>query len=104
MKQGGGIAGHNGLRDISQRLGTHDYWRLRWASASRATGTASRLRAAEALGGGRAAIDDAIDAQHRNPAACLRRHAGRDAETAQRESKRSRRKKPRRSGRNQEPS
>lgn len=29
MKQGGGIAGHNGLRDISHRLGTHDYWRLR---------------------------------------------------------------------------
>jgi PTH1 family peptidyl-tRNA hydrolase len=29
MKQGGGIAGHNGLRDISQRLGSHDYWRLR---------------------------------------------------------------------------
>jgi peptidyl-tRNA hydrolase, PTH1 family len=29
IKQGGGIAGHNGLRDISHRLGTHDYWRLR---------------------------------------------------------------------------
>src|SRR3970040_2490724 len=29
MKLGGGIAGHNGLRDISQRLGSHDYWRLR---------------------------------------------------------------------------
>jgi PTH1 family peptidyl-tRNA hydrolase len=29
MKQGGGIAGHNGLKDISTRLGTHDYWRLR---------------------------------------------------------------------------
>ncbi|HEX2199150.1 MAG TPA: aminoacyl-tRNA hydrolase [Burkholderiales bacterium] len=29
MKQGGGIAGHNGLRDISQRLASHDYWRLR---------------------------------------------------------------------------
>ena len=29
MKQGGGIAGHNGLKDISQRLGTHEYWRLR---------------------------------------------------------------------------
>ncbi len=29
LKQGGGIAGHNGLKDISQRLGTHDYWRLR---------------------------------------------------------------------------
>ena len=29
MKQGGGIAGHNGLKDISQRLGSHGYWRLR---------------------------------------------------------------------------
>ncbi|MGH8705552.1 MAG: aminoacyl-tRNA hydrolase [Burkholderiales bacterium] len=29
IKQGGGIAGHNGLKDISQRLGTHEYWRLR---------------------------------------------------------------------------
>ena len=29
LKLGGGIAGHNGLKDISQRLGTHDYWRLR---------------------------------------------------------------------------
>jgi PTH1 family peptidyl-tRNA hydrolase len=29
IKQGGGIAGHNGLRDISARLGSHDYWRLR---------------------------------------------------------------------------
>jgi peptidyl-tRNA hydrolase, PTH1 family len=29
MKQGGGIAGHNGLKDISQRLGSHEYWRLR---------------------------------------------------------------------------
>jgi peptidyl-tRNA hydrolase, PTH1 family len=29
IKQGGGIAGHNGLRDISQRLATHEYWRLR---------------------------------------------------------------------------
>jgi peptidyl-tRNA hydrolase, PTH1 family len=29
MKQGGGIAGHNGLRDISARIGSHDYWRLR---------------------------------------------------------------------------
>jgi len=28
IKQGGGIAGHNGLKDISQRLGSHDYWRL----------------------------------------------------------------------------
>ena len=29
LKQGGGIAGHNGLKDISQRLGSHDYWRVR---------------------------------------------------------------------------
>jgi PTH1 family peptidyl-tRNA hydrolase len=29
LKQGGGDAGHNGLKDISARLGTHDYWRLR---------------------------------------------------------------------------
>jgi PTH1 family peptidyl-tRNA hydrolase len=29
IKQGGGISGHNGLRDISQRLASHDYWRLR---------------------------------------------------------------------------
>ena len=29
LKQGGGIAGHNGLKDISQRFATHEYWRLR---------------------------------------------------------------------------
>jgi PTH1 family peptidyl-tRNA hydrolase len=29
IKQGGGVAGHNGLKDISARLGTNDYWRLR---------------------------------------------------------------------------
>ncbi|MDH5535420.1 MAG: aminoacyl-tRNA hydrolase [Betaproteobacteria bacterium] len=29
LKQGGGIAGHNGLSDIASRLGTRDFWRLR---------------------------------------------------------------------------
>ena len=29
MKQGGGHAGHNGLRDIIENLGTPDFWRLR---------------------------------------------------------------------------
>jgi peptidyl-tRNA hydrolase, PTH1 family len=29
MKLGGGTGGHNGLEDISQRLGTRDFWRLR---------------------------------------------------------------------------
>jgi PTH1 family peptidyl-tRNA hydrolase len=29
MKQGGGHAGHNGLKDIHAQLGTADFWRLR---------------------------------------------------------------------------
>ena len=29
MKFGGGIAGHNGLRDIAAQSGTPDFWRLR---------------------------------------------------------------------------
>jgi PTH1 family peptidyl-tRNA hydrolase len=39
LKQGGGIAGHNGLRDISQRLATHDYWRLRLGVGKPPAGT-----------------------------------------------------------------
>lgn len=29
VKQGGGAAGHNGLRSMDQHLGTPDYWRVR---------------------------------------------------------------------------
>ncbi len=29
LKFGGGLGGHNGLKDSSVHLGTHDYWRLR---------------------------------------------------------------------------
>jgi PTH1 family peptidyl-tRNA hydrolase len=29
LKFGGGVAGHNGLRDIRAQLGTPDFWRLR---------------------------------------------------------------------------
>jgi peptidyl-tRNA hydrolase, PTH1 family len=29
LKLGGGVAGHNGLKDIQARLGTADFWRLR---------------------------------------------------------------------------
>jgi len=29
MKQGGGHAGHNGLRDIQARIGSSDFWRVR---------------------------------------------------------------------------
>src|SRR5256885_9237593 len=29
LKLGGGVAGHNGLKDIAEQLGTHGFWRLR---------------------------------------------------------------------------
>jgi peptidyl-tRNA hydrolase, PTH1 family len=29
LKFGGGVGGHNGLKDITAHLGTQDYWRLR---------------------------------------------------------------------------
>jgi PTH1 family peptidyl-tRNA hydrolase len=29
LKLGGGVAGHNGLKDVNAQLGTGDYWRLR---------------------------------------------------------------------------
>lgn len=29
LKQGGGVAGHNGLKDIASRIGALDFWRLR---------------------------------------------------------------------------
>jgi PTH1 family peptidyl-tRNA hydrolase len=29
IKFGGGVAGHNGLKDIAARMATHDFWRLR---------------------------------------------------------------------------
>jgi len=29
LKRGGGVAGHNGLKDVAAQLGTPDYWRLR---------------------------------------------------------------------------
>jgi peptidyl-tRNA hydrolase, PTH1 family len=62
IKQGGGIAGHNGLRDISQRLGSHDYWRLRLGVGKPPAGSEGadyvlQKPAAE----DKAAIDQAID-------------------------------------------
>ena len=61
VKQGGGIAGHNGLKDISQRLGSHDYWRLRLGVGKPPAGTEGgdyvlHKPSAEE----RTAIDDAI--------------------------------------------
>jgi len=29
LKQGGGVAGHNGLKDIAARIGSPEFWRLR---------------------------------------------------------------------------
>jgi PTH1 family peptidyl-tRNA hydrolase len=62
LKQGGGIAGHNGLKDISQRLASHDYWRLRIGVGKPPPGTEGgdyvlQKPPAEE----RAAIDAAID-------------------------------------------
>jgi PTH1 family peptidyl-tRNA hydrolase len=62
LKQGGGIAGHNGLKDISQRLASHDYWRLRIGVGKPPAGTEGgdyvlQKPPAEE----RAAIDAAID-------------------------------------------
>jgi PTH1 family peptidyl-tRNA hydrolase len=62
LKQGGGIAGHNGLKDISQRLASHDYWRLRIGVGRPPAGTEGgdyvlQKPAAE----DKTAIDQAID-------------------------------------------
>ena len=61
LKQGGGIAGHNGLRDISQRLATHDYWRLRLGIGRPPAGTQGDYVLQKPMAEDRAAIDAAID-------------------------------------------
>jgi len=62
IKQGGGIAGHNGLRDISQRLASHDYWRLRIGVGKPPAGSEGADYVLEKPPADeRAAIDAAID-------------------------------------------
>ena len=62
IKQGGGIAGHNGLKDISQRLATHDYWRLRLGVGKPPAGTeGADYVLQKPPADERAAIDAAID-------------------------------------------
>jgi PTH1 family peptidyl-tRNA hydrolase len=62
LKQGGGIAGHNGLKDISQRLATHEYWRLRLGVGKPAAGTEGADYVLEKpTADERAAIDSAIE-------------------------------------------
>jgi PTH1 family peptidyl-tRNA hydrolase len=66
MKFGGGIAGHNGLRDVAAQLGTSDFWRLRLGighprdSAIPQQDVADYVLAPPARDD-RAAIDDAIE-------------------------------------------
>jgi peptidyl-tRNA hydrolase, PTH1 family len=62
LKQGGGIAGHNGLKDISQRLGSHDYWRLRIGVGKPPAGAPGADYVLEKpMAEDKAAIDQAID-------------------------------------------
>ena len=62
VKQGGGIAGHNGLRDISQRLGSHDYWRLRIGVGKPPAGAeGADYVLQKPMAEDKAAIDQAID-------------------------------------------
>ena len=62
IKQGGGIAGHNGLKDISQRLGSHDYWRLRiGVGQPRRQGRGADYVLQKPSAEDKAAIDQAID-------------------------------------------
>ena len=62
LKQGGGIAGHNGLRDISQRLATHEYWRLRLGVGKPPAGDdGADYVLQKPSADERAAIDSAID-------------------------------------------
>jgi len=62
VKQGGGIAGHNGLRDISQRLGSHEYWRLRIGVGKPPAGTeGGDYVLQKPSADDKAAIDQAID-------------------------------------------
>jgi len=62
LKQGGGIAGHNGLKDISQRLASHDYWRLRIGVGKPPAGAeGADYVLQKPMAEDKAAIDQAID-------------------------------------------
>jgi PTH1 family peptidyl-tRNA hydrolase len=71
MKFGGGVAGHNGLKDIGAQLGTKDFWRLRIGighprdSAIPQQDVADYVLAPPTIGDGKvitAALDRALDA------------------------------------------
>jgi peptidyl-tRNA hydrolase, PTH1 family len=66
LKFGGGLSGHNGLRDIAPALGTQDFWRLRIGIGHPREMTAGAQEPVDYVlhpprGEDRAAIDEAID-------------------------------------------
>jgi PTH1 family peptidyl-tRNA hydrolase len=66
LKLGGGVAGHNGLKDIRARLGTADFWRLRLGIGHPRDSQFSEQAVVDyvlrpPLAAERRAIDDAID-------------------------------------------
>ncbi len=65
LKQGGGNAGHNGLKDIAAALGSGDFWRLRIGIGHPRDGALSEQEVADYVlhpprGEERALIDDAM--------------------------------------------
>ncbi len=70
LKLGGGLSGHNGLRDIAARLGTKDFWRLRIGIGHPREKMQGRQEVADYVlhppgADDRAAIDHALDEAHR---------------------------------------
>jgi len=66
LKQGGGFAGHNGLKDIAAVLGTGEFWRLRIGIGHPRDGVLSEQEVADyvlrpPLAAERTAIDDALE-------------------------------------------
>jgi PTH1 family peptidyl-tRNA hydrolase len=66
MKFGGGIAGHNGLRDIAAQLGTPEFWRLRLGIGHPRDSSIPQQDVADYVlappsGDDRRAIDDALN-------------------------------------------
>jgi len=65
LKHGGGLAGHNGLKDIAAALGTGDFWRLRIGIGHPRDGSLTEQEVADYVlrppfDAERVAIDDAI--------------------------------------------
>jgi peptidyl-tRNA hydrolase, PTH1 family len=91
LKFGGGLSGHNGLRDVAPALGTQDFWRLRIGIGHPREIQSSEQEVVDYVlhspsSDDRKAIDEAIDkamavwpliAQHDTQAAMLKLHTKR---------------------------